>query len=224
MAYDQLAPFYHLLELSTFGRALHRCRTRFMGSYEAPHIQGPVLILGDGDGRFLEEWMERYPHSSVDSLDFSAGMIRISKRRLGRWVSRGKDRSLEEVKWLLADALNWEFPVEHYSMVVTHFFLDSFDPKASMHLIPSIAGSIKLGGYWLCSDFQIPETGPKWTRYRAKVWVALLYACFQAMTETHTNRLTDPRQMMLQSGMSLVREEISLWGLLRTEIWRKQAT
>jgi ubiquinone/menaquinone biosynthesis C-methylase UbiE len=224
MAYDQLAPFYHLLELSAFGRALHRCRTRFIGSIEAQQIQGPVLILGDGDGRFLEEWMERYPDSSVDSLDFSAGMIRISKRRLDRWVSRGEGRSLQKVKWLLADALNWEFPVEHYSVVVTHFFLDSFDPEASMHLIPSIAGAVKPGGHWLCSDFQIPDSGAKWARYRAKVWVALLYACFQAMTETHTNRLTDPRQMMRQSGMGLIEEETSQWGLLRTEIWRKQAT
>lgn len=224
MAYDHLAPWYEFLEKLTFGPSLHRCRIQYLDAMREQLAAGPILILGDGDGRFLEAWLKRYPNSSVDTLDFSQGMLDLSKQRIQRWAAENQiqvQELQEQVKWIRADALGWEFPVNHYQGIVTHFFLDSFTPDASLHLIPSIASALKPGGFWLCSDFQIPGSGNILAKWRAQIWVAFLYGCFQALTETRTNQLTDPVEMMQRAGMKRIHMQTSQWNLLKSEYWLK---
>lgn len=52
-SFDGLAPWYFLLEKLSFGNQLQKCR---LSQLEELKDATSVLILGDGNGRFLESF------------------------------------------------------------------------------------------------------------------------------------------------------------------------
>ena len=63
MSYTTLAPHYHWLETLTFGRALQAARCACLQAGEEVRPQR-ALLLGDGDGRFLERALRCWPEAS----------------------------------------------------------------------------------------------------------------------------------------------------------------
>ena len=100
MNFDRIAPFYGPMERWLAGKCLHRCRTAFLGEIPVPRR---VLMVGEGHGRFLGAFRERFPEADITVLDGSAKMLEISKARLAdhrgvefvhdvRWRLTGLDR------------------------------------------------------------------------------------------------------------------------------------
>ena len=81
MSYDVLAPLYATLERLTFGRALQRARCAPLLAEVTPST---VLVLGDGDGRFLEQAVGAWPRASFVVVDQSAAMLTMAKQRANR--------------------------------------------------------------------------------------------------------------------------------------------
>lgn len=76
---DPLAASYRWLEYAAFGRALERCRFEFLQRAVAARR---ILILGEGDGRFLARLVECHPHAEIVIVDSSARMLDLARRRL----------------------------------------------------------------------------------------------------------------------------------------------
>src|SRR5215467_13731897 len=108
---DGIARWYRWLEYAGFGRALERRREAFVREVADARR---VLVLGDGDGRGLAALLRANPRATVDSIDLSAGMLRLARRRIGDG----------QVALHHADARTAPLRESEYDLIVTHFFLD----------------------------------------------------------------------------------------------------
>src|SRR5260370_31911916 len=106
----RIAPLYRWIEYAAFGRALQRRRVALLPEVaDARH----VLVLGDGDGRFLEKLVHQNPRACVDYVDLSGRMLELARERVGT----------ELVTYHQADALEIALPERGYDLIGTHFFL-----------------------------------------------------------------------------------------------------
>jgi hypothetical protein len=77
--FDSLARWYHTLELSTFGVKLESAR---FAHIKALSDCRDILLLGDGDGRFLKRLLKIAPNARIRSIDASAEMLRLAASRV----------------------------------------------------------------------------------------------------------------------------------------------
>src|SRR4051812_37776164 len=75
---DFIAPWYRWMEYATFGSGLLQARCRFL---EQCGDARKVLILGEGDGRYLKRFLRTNSQAEVDYVDVSARMLWLAKRR-----------------------------------------------------------------------------------------------------------------------------------------------
>jgi hypothetical protein len=72
---DPIARWYRPLEYLVFGRALERRRFAFL---EEAAKARRVLMLGEGDGRFIAEFVKRNPLALVDCVELSHCMLALA--------------------------------------------------------------------------------------------------------------------------------------------------
>ena len=205
---DAIAFWYRLLEWAAFGTALQRRREAFL-----PEMAGAsnALVLGDGDGRFLRALLGRAPHLQVDCVETSRAMIALAEKRIA-------ESNATRVRFHCADARSFPFQPASYDLIVTHFFLDCFSDADVRQLVPRLAKSAKPGARWAVSEFSVPAGGLR--RWRARVWIRLLYWCFGWATGLEVRQLPDYRGALQAAGFRLEREEFVSGGLLTSQLWR----
>jgi len=206
---DSLATTYRWWEYISFGNQLQECRTACL-DYAEDHQR--ALILGEGDGRFLQQLIARNPEIQVDCVDSSPAMIALAQARILR------TQPDHRVTFHQADAHSVALPPQTYDLVVTHFFLDCFDAAALQRLTKKIANSLKPNAIWLLADFQIPPTGL--ARIRARLWLVFLYTFFALTTQLNTRQLHDPTQELGKNGLVCLKSVKTGWKLLKSEAWR----
>lgn len=211
MSFEKLAPHYRWLEFVLAGEKLQRCRTAFLNPELKPDN---ILILGEGNGRFLVECCKLFPSSKVVCVDASQTMLRLAGRRLAQ---NGMDRvNLELVH---ADALGWTPPKQSFDLLVTHFFLDCFREDQLPGLVERLAEAARPAARWLLADFQIPDRGLK--RWRAKAIHQLMYTFFRITTRLPARRLHVPDGWLEHEGFSLKNRRVTDFGLLRSDLWSR---
>jgi ubiquinone/menaquinone biosynthesis C-methylase UbiE len=214
MSFDALAPHYRWLEFVLAGEKLQTCRTACLGEVrDAKHI----LILGEGNGRFLAECRQTLPSARITCVDASDRMLSLAKRRCERLGI-----SLQQVEFIHADVLQWTPPATSFDLIATHFFLDCFSPGQLDHLVSKLAKAAKPDADWLLADFQIPAAGMQ--RRRAQVIHTLMYAFFRAFTKLPARRLTPPDEILRAHEFDLVKRNTSEWGLLHSDRWARRKT
>jgi SAM-dependent methyltransferase len=214
MSFDRLARVYEPLERLVMGRALHRCRTAFLSEVRGVRR---VLILGEGDGRFLEDFLGVNSVARVDCLDGSPAMIARARKRLAR---TGLDQP-GRVHFSCADARSWQATGREYDLIVTHFFLDCFGPAEAARLVAKVGGWACPGAVWLLGEFNLPPGGP--ARWRARLWVSLLYLIFRAVTGITARRLPEFKPMLVEGGFRLKAERQTEAGMLVSQLWSSGA-
>ncbi|MBN9518104.1 methyltransferase domain-containing protein [bacterium] len=210
--FDWLAPHYAWVEAATYGGLLHWCRTALLGELTDARR---VLILGEGDGRFVSAFLAANPVAVVDVVDASAAMVALARRRVARLPG-----AADRVRWHVADARRFAPPAAPYDLVVTNFFLDCFPASGLTALVPHLAAALAPGGRWLVGDFALSAGGP--ARLAARAALAAMYAAFHLTTRIPARRLVDPSPLLRGVGMELVREERRLRGFLTASLWRKE--
>ena len=213
MSFDALAPHYRWMELVLAGDKLQRCRTAFLE--QAAHRRN-VLIVGEGNGRFLLECRRRLRRAQITCVDASARMLALARARLQR-----SGLGLEATQFIHADVLAWSAPAQSYDLVVTHFFLDCFPPERLKAVVGSLANAATAEATWLLADFRVPARG--WRRYRAWLIHQLMYGFFRLVTRLPARRLTPPGPFLEAEHFRLGAQKLSDWGLLHSDIWERQA-
>jgi len=203
--FDPLARGYRALEWLAFGRDLERARFSLLDSLADRRA---ILVLGEGDGRCLARLLPLAPHATIHCVDASAAMLARARARIAELPGR------ERVTFEQADARGGAFSAGRYDAVVTLFFLDCFPEPEARELVGRINQALQPDARWLFADFAIPASGP--ARWRARLWLAGLYAFFGWQTGLKTRALP-PSEALIESIGFQPRETRTLqWGMLRT--------
>ena len=197
---DPIARWYRWLEYAGFGRALERRRCAFLAEVADSRR---ILLLGEGDGRFLVKLVEQNRGASIDYVDLSWRMLELARARAG-----------DRVTYRQGDALTIPLPENEYDLIVTHFFLDCFEAPELDRLMDRVARAARGDARWLLSEFREPAA---W----ARAIVGALYWFFRAATGLKTARLVDHRPLLERRGFRLVREQLGRAGLLASELWAR---
>lgn len=208
MSFDRIAPHYRWIENCFAGRALQKCRTAFIGTVEAP-APSRVLILGEGDGRFLAELLRCHPQAAVTCVDASAAMLDLARRRI--------DPAARVVEFVHADILTWTPPAAAFDWIVTHFVLDCFRPQDLADVIEKLAAASAPGARWLVSDFRVPAAGP--AKWLARGVLRFLYAFFRRVASVPAGHLTPPDELLRRAGFALHDRKLFRLGLLHSDLW-----
>jgi ubiquinone/menaquinone biosynthesis C-methylase UbiE len=214
--FDRIAAIYRWGEYLSLGPLLQLTRTRLLNQLGNPRR---ALVLGDGDGRFLEQLLLRYPQCTAVAADISAAMLDKLRRRCLRSVPDAATR----LTTLQRSALEIEIPPDpapNTDLVVTHFLLDCFSQPDVDALTTRIASQLAPGSLWLLSDFALPAN--PLLRPFARVYIASLYSAFRLLTGLRVRQLPDPQAALHRAGMRRITRITLLGGLLYTELWQRE--
>jgi ubiquinone/menaquinone biosynthesis C-methylase UbiE len=205
-----IAPYYRWFEYLGFGHELERRRYCFLPQARRARR---VLVLGDGDGRFLARLAEEIPGAEIDSIEASERMQELARLRSGgssehAWVNH-----------VLGDARLLPLAAGRYDLVATHFFLDCFDARECPQVIERVAAATTPRARWLISEFRQAPNG--WRALWSRAWITSLYGFFRAVTGLRTRALVDHHPLLARSGFRLVCQETSRFGLLASELWER---
>jgi ubiquinone/menaquinone biosynthesis C-methylase UbiE len=211
MSFDSLAPHYRWMEWLSAGEKLQRCRVHFLDRIKKPET---ILIVGEGNGRFLCECRRAYPNAKITCADASSRMLELARVRLQR---HGLD--VNGIHFLHKDIAAWTPPANAFDLVVTHFFLDCFSGAGLRDIVLRLANSARPSGQWILADFQIPDDMLLKLRARAMLW--LMYSFFRVVTRLPARELHKPDTFLETAGFVREAQWVSEWGLLRSDLWQK---
>jgi len=195
---NSIARWYRWIEYVAFGNSLQQRRTAFLAQVADAQR---VLVLGDGDGRFLEKLVEQDPLARIDYVDVCGRMLELARTRAGTG----------RVIYHQADALEIPLPERGYDLIVMHFFLDCFDEAGAARLVERAALAACPNARWLISEFRRTWWSPP--------LLAGLYLFFRITTGLKTRRLIDHHPLIARYGFRVVRSESAWFGLLTSELW-----
>jgi ubiquinone/menaquinone biosynthesis C-methylase UbiE len=208
---DPIAGAYRWLEYAAFGSTLERARFDFLDRAQAANR---ILILGEGDGRFLARLLQFNPHASIVVVESSARMIHLARRRT-------PPAELSRVQFHQLDAAAEPLPAGPFDLAVTHFFLDVFDCREAAAMIAKISAALAPGACWLVSEFQQPAHGVR--QLHARVWLRTMYTFFAAATALRTSKLPPYRDLLQRAGFTEIEYRERRLGLIRSQLWRAPA-
>jgi ubiquinone/menaquinone biosynthesis C-methylase UbiE len=206
VSFDLIAPYYCRLENVVFGSRLQAARTAFVSQLAPPQR---VLVVGEGDGRFLAEFAKLQPEAEIDCLESSPRMIELAKKR-----TRGR-----KINFLCAALEELELSKGSYNLVVTHFFLDCFSEKTLPEIVSRIARAAAPRADWLIAEFQEPAGG--WFRFARSGLIRFMYFFFRLSAGIEGRRLIDYGPLLQASGFTLSRVAGSPNDMIRSELWRR---
>jgi ubiquinone/menaquinone biosynthesis C-methylase UbiE len=212
VSFDAIAPWYRALETVAFGNALQQARVACLDEIGSPRR---ALIVGEGNGRLLAALLQRQPLIRIDCVDTSERMLDLARRH----VMDTLPDEISRVEFLQQDVTAWT-PQDRYDLIVTHFVLDCFRTEQLGRIVAKLAQAAAPRAVWLLADFAIPEAG--WARGHARTWLAVMYGFFRCVAGIEARELVDPSPFLRVEGFVLERQHQFRFGMLKSELWRKQ--
>lgn len=207
-SYDRLAEIYQVLETLIFADRLHKARTAHIDQLKNAK---KVLILGEGDGRFLKALLQLNPNCQVDCLDSSKAMLLRTEKRLKK-----ANLAIPNIRFIHADALSFQYAAQSYDVVISLFFLDNFTYEQLESLIPKLVLSLKEDGRWLVADFQYPQNS--FMKYLGSSLIWIMYRFFRWQTDISATTLANPKSL-LEKKLTVTSSKQLLASLLYSEVW-----
>jgi SAM-dependent methyltransferase len=201
---DPIASSYRWLEYAAFGHALERARFDFISRASGARR---VLILGEGDGRFLARLLGCNRSASVSVVESSARMIQLARERLAP-----AERS--RVEFHHVDAVSHSLPQGPFDLAVTHFFLDTLNCHDAEAVICKVSLLLSPGAGWLVSEFQEPPEGAR--RLHARLWLRAMYSFFAVTTGLNVSKLPPYRELLEHRGYVEEAHRERRFGLIRS--------
>jgi ubiquinone/menaquinone biosynthesis C-methylase UbiE len=202
--FDLVAPFYPGLERLVFGTHLNDARQAFLLEILKAN---QVLLVGEGNGRFLKLLNTREFAGQVRVVEKSSMMIRLAKNHVG---PLGK----VDFEFVQGDFRRCQLG-KGFDCVVTHFFLDLFNPPAQLAIIEKFAELTDEMATWINVDF-IPARS-----WRGRVLMWWQYRFFRVVSRIEAKSCSDELPAALRSGWSLVEAVPYLGGLVVARRYQK---
>lgn len=203
MGFNLLARPYHFLEKAVFANRLQYARCAHMKIFLGAK---QILLLGEGDGRFLEALLEEGCRAEIIYYDFSTEMLDVARKRI-----EGKGGS---VRFCKGDIHQLSLPGNFRpDVVAAHFFLDCFSEEELVGIIHRIECFIDLGGKMIVTDFQVPS-GSWITRLRGRLLIRLMLLFFHVFAGISARRLPDFYKLLTGQGWECRKKTLCNQGLI----------
>lgn len=225
MNFDRIAPFYAALERLTVGNLQQRARERFL-----PEVRSArrVLLVGEGDGRFLAAALTACPQAHFTVIEASACMLDLARRRssaVGERSTSTDDRAgarphpgTDRVAFVHAALPDWQpASAGAFDLVVTNFFFDCFTPVELAPIVASLSDAAAPACTWLVAEFAPARS------WRSRALLALAYSFFRLTAGVRARSVPDHSGLMKAHGFRLLREESMSRGLITTQLWCRSA-
>ena len=214
---DPLARWYRWLEYAGFGRALERRRLEFLP--RLVHAR-KVLVLGEGDGRFLAALLQVNRAAEVDYVDGSGEMLALARRR-AQIVEGTGTGEIPRVRFHCGDAATWlgARTPGGYDAICTHFFLDCFAQDQLEPLVHGIARHASAAACWIVSEFRYPNAGL--AKFWGRVFIRMLYGFFRWCTGLRVQRLPEHGRGIAATGFRRTQRVVAGGGILTSELWER---
>ena len=193
MSFDLIASFYPLLEQIVFGSTLSRARRFFAWRVTEGN---KILLIGEGNGRFLFEIVKQTSSGSFTVIDSSTRMLAAAERRIAT-VDR-----CPRIELIHTDILEWRSSAAHYDRIVTHFFLDLFTPDGLCQVVEKISRLAAEDALWINVDFSSENHN---LRQRLLMWAQ--YRFFRISAGIEVSRPFDPLPYIRQAGWQILEEQ-----------------
>jgi hypothetical protein len=144
-------------------------------------------------------------------------MQQLARARVRR-ETRGSEQRL---RLLQEDLWTWSVESNAYQLIVTHFVLDCFSENEIERIVAKLAGAARRNAFWLLADFAIPSRGM--ARLHAQLWLRAMYWFFRATTRISSRELVDPSELLRTHGFRLVGKTVTRFGLIKSELWQREA-
>lgn len=207
-----LARHYALLERLAFGSRLQQARTAFLDRMTSLET---ILILGEGDGRFLDSLLRVNPRARITCIDSSQGMIDRARNRIELLYPEIN----YNINWQSRDALEASYETDAFDAIVTLFFLDCFTPDDTERLIRRLEPAARSDCRWLWADFVQPED--RWPAMFARTTQGLLYRFFRWRTGIRARRLPPVHELMRRNGWQRSAHRQFLFGTIESAVWKR---
>ena len=191
--FDFVARFYPLLERAAFGNALNEARLAYLASIAASQR---VLLVGEGNGRFLAALLREKAGGHVTVVDSSGQMLATLRERIQPIQRRA------ELTLVCADFRAWQPDQEGFDMIVTHFFLDLFRPETQRRLLTKLTALARPGAQWIDVDY-----APHALTLRTRCIDWLQYRFDRLFSGVEADRHYDPASVIGDAGWRVQEEE-----------------
>lgn len=207
--YDRLASVYRPLETCLFGNSLQRARVSLLSAL--PKINS-AIVLGDGDGRLLEQLCKTQPECRVTSVDQSSEMLKHQRRRVHR------RKSDDRVNFLQLDAKDFCPPEGGCDLLVAAYFLDCFRADDLAVLLPQWLRGLRAGGLFYFVDFIQPSSG--WRRHQSRVYQTLMHWFFRWQTGLPNRQLVDLDEILAAQDLELIANDPDVHPMIACRCYR----
>jgi ubiquinone/menaquinone biosynthesis C-methylase UbiE len=201
--YDNAAWFYDRLSRVVYGKALVNAQLHIL-----PYVpeNSNVLIVGGGSGWILEELTRIQPSGlSITYVEISAKMMALSqKRNLDNNTVIYLNSAVQDT------TLSTDFDV-----IITAFLFDNFKPDTLKSVFDHLQQSLKAGGLWLNTDFQL--TGKWWQNALLKSM--LLF--FRVLCNVEATTLPDIDGQFRLNGYEVVTAKNFFGDFISSKVYRK---
>jgi ubiquinone/menaquinone biosynthesis C-methylase UbiE len=198
--FDLVASFYPFLEQIVFGSKLSRARRVFISRV----AEGSrILLIGEGNGRFLSEMVKLTSSASITVVDSSARMLAAASHRMAT-----VDCNLR-IELIHADILEWQASSGSYDRIVTHFFLDLFPSDRIRRIVEKISQLATEDCFWINVDFSsVNQSFPQ------KVLIWAQYRFFRILAGIEASRLFDARPLIRNANWEILETRLLDSGLI----------
>ncbi len=184
--FDFVAPVYSTLEWLTFGNALNEARQAFLSR---TIMAERLLLIGEGDGRFLAGCLRGKAGGSITVIDSSVTMLARAKARASRIAHR------TTLRFVHRDIRAFQQDEEKFDAIVTHFFLDLFRPESQRAVIREITTLADRDGFWVNVDY-----APHLQTFCRRAIEWLQYRFDELFCGVEADRHYEPKNLIAESG------------------------
>lgn len=208
-SFDWIAKPYSRLERFLFGGTFQAIRLALL-----PELDGAkkILVLGEGDGRFVAALLARNLEARAVVVDGSMQMLLEAQRRCAPHAGRAEFVCANVVDWLASNPSS-----RCFDAVVTTFFLDCLTESEVSRVFAGVGAYSCSGSRWLWADLVVPNRGLR--RHLSKLLLGWLYAVFALTTNITARRLVDPLPHFGAAGWNAQSQRRGLGGILEARVF-----
>ena len=209
MSFDRVANYYAWMEKIVFGNDLEKIRNVHLKLIDDAES---ILLLGDGDGRFLKKISETGADGLIVSLDSSSKMIELSRKRL-------QNTDLE-VQYFCQNIKNFE-KSESFKpdLIFAHFFLDCFTEDEVILIIDLLSQWSTKTTKIVVSDFFITKTNSISGTYQ-KLLTQTMISFFRVFCGISANKLPNIPKIMNSKGWNCISHKSLRNGFINSWVWQ----